>query len=153
VYDASMDATTVRARFLPAMELLPNVGLILVLGYGGHQVLNGSLSIGALVAFTAYIVLLIWPLRMLGMIIAAGQRASASAHRAHEVLSTDPIVVDPLHPTRLPHSVSGHEGLGGPWRAGPPTSRPAGRAGGIGRSRGRDRKWEVDDCASGAALL
>ena len=112
VYDASMDATTVRARFLPAMELLPNVGLILVLGYGGHQVLNGSLSIGALVAFTAYIVLLIWPLRMLGMIIAAGQRASASAHRAHEVLSTDPIVVDPPHPTRLPRSGSGHEGLG-----------------------------------------
>ena len=81
VYDASIDATKVRARFLPAMELLPNVGLILVLGYGGHQVLNGSLSLGELVAFNAYIVLLIWPLRMLGMIIAAGQRASASAQR------------------------------------------------------------------------
>jgi ATP-binding cassette subfamily B protein len=102
VYDASIDATEVRARFLPAMELLPNVGLILVLGYGGHQVLNGSLSVGALVAFTAYIVLLIWPLRMLGMIIAAGQRASASAHRAHEILSTDPVIVDPAHPRRLP---------------------------------------------------
>jgi ATP-binding cassette subfamily B protein len=112
VYDASMDATTVRARYLPAMELLPNIGLILVLGYGGHQVLSGSLSIGALVAFTAYIVLLIWPLRMLGMIIAAGQRASASAHRAHEVLSTDPIVVDPPHPRRLPAGANGHTGLG-----------------------------------------
>ena len=108
VYDASMDATGVRARFLPAMELLPNVGLILVLGYGGHQVLNGSLSVGALIAFTAYIVLLIWPLRMLGMIIAAGQRASASAHRAHEILSTDPVIVDPVHPLHLPKD----EGVG-----------------------------------------
>lgn len=112
VYDASMEAVTVRARYLPAMELLPNIGLILVLGYGGHQVLNGSLSIGALIAFTAYIVLLIWPLRMLGMIIAAGQRASASAHRAHEVLSTDPTIVDPLHPQSLPRNGRNHEGLG-----------------------------------------
>jgi ATP-binding cassette subfamily B protein len=112
VYDASMDATKVRSRFLPAMELLPNVGLILVLAYGGHQVLNGSLSLGELVAFNAYIVLLIWPLRMLGMIIAAGQRASASAQRAHEVLSRDPEIVDPPHPVRLPPGATGHFGLG-----------------------------------------
>ena len=112
VYDASIDATKVRARFLPAMELLPNVGLILVLGYGGHQVLNGSLSLGELIAFNAYIVLLIWPLRMLGMIIAAGQRASASAQRANEVLSTDPDIVDPLHPVRLPSADGGHAGMG-----------------------------------------
>jgi ATP-binding cassette subfamily B protein len=112
VYDASMEATSVRSRFLPAMELLPNIGLILVLGYGGHQVLNGSLSVGALVAFTAYIVLLIWPLRMLGMIIAASQRASASAHRVHEILSTDPTIVDPPHPVHLPGGREGHHGLG-----------------------------------------
>ncbi len=112
VYDASMDATKVRSRFLPAMELLPNVGLILVLAYGGHQVLNGALSLGELIAFNAYIVLLIWPLRMLGMIIAAGQRASASAQRAHEVLSRDPEIIDPPHPVHLPTGSTGHFGLG-----------------------------------------
>ena len=112
VYDASIEATQVRSRYLPAMELLPNVGLILVLAYGGHQVLNGALSLGELIAFNAYIVLLIWPLRMLGMIIAAGQRASASAQRAHEVLSTDPVIVDPPHPVRLPTGSTGHFGLG-----------------------------------------
>ena len=107
VYDASIEATQVRSRYLPAMELLPNVGLILVLGYGGHQVLNGSLSLGELIAFNAYIVLLIWPLRMLGMIIAAGQRASASAQRAHEVLSTDPVIVDPPIPSTCPRAAPG----------------------------------------------
>jgi ATP-binding cassette subfamily B protein len=112
VYDASIAATQVRARYLPAMELLPNVGLILVLAYGGHQVLNGSLSLGELVAFNAYIVLLIWPLRMLGMIIASSQRAAVSAERAHEVLSTEPGIVDPEHPTRLPQGNTGHFGLG-----------------------------------------
>jgi ATP-binding cassette subfamily B protein len=112
VYDASIEATNIRARYLPAMELLPNIGLILVLGYGGHQVLDGSLSLGELVSFNAYIILLIWPLRMLGMIIAASQRAAASAERAHDVLSTEPSIVDPDHPVGLPQGSNGHFGLG-----------------------------------------
>src|SRR4029079_12534806 len=101
-YDESMKATRVRAVFLPALELLPNIGLILVLAYGGHQVLNGSLSLGALVAFNVYVVMLIWPLRMLGMIIAQAQRAVASSQRVHEVLVAEPRIIDPAEPTALP---------------------------------------------------
>ena len=84
-----------RARFAPALELLPNIGLIATLGYGGHQVLDGHLLIGELVAFNVYVVMLIWPLRMLGMIIAQGQRSAASAERVFEVLSTDPAIAEP----------------------------------------------------------
>jgi ATP-binding cassette, subfamily B, bacterial len=102
VYDESMAAAMTRARFLPAMELLPNLGLIAVLGYGGHQVLNGSLSLGTLVMFNVYIAMLIWPLRMLGMIVAQSQRAAVSAERVDEVLSTEPEVDDPAHPAELP---------------------------------------------------
>ena len=113
LYDVSMEAARVRACFLPAMELLPNIGLIAVLGYGGHQVVAGTLSLGSLVAFNVYIALLIWPLRMLGMIIAQGQRAAASGDRVHEVLATAPEVVDPPHPTPLPVAAGGgHAGLG-----------------------------------------
>lgn len=113
IYETSMRAARVRARFLPAMELLPNVGLILVLGYGGHQVVSGTLSIGELLAFNLYIGLLIWPLRMLGMIIAQGQRAAASAQRVHEVLVTEPVVVSPRDPVPLPRGRGGsHEGVG-----------------------------------------
>ncbi|MEY2452201.1 MAG: ATP-binding cassette, subfamily bacterial [Acidimicrobiaceae bacterium] len=107
VYDESMKATRVRAVFLPALELLPNIGLILVLGYGGHQVLDGHLSLGALVAFNVYVVMLIWPLRMLGMILAQSQRAVASSQRVHEVLTADPEVVDPDDPQRLPVASAG----------------------------------------------
>ncbi|HEX6570060.1 MAG TPA: ABC transporter ATP-binding protein, partial [Acidimicrobiales bacterium] len=91
-----------RARFLPGMELLPNLGLIMVLGYGGHQVLNGSLSLGTLVMFNVYIAMLIWPLRMLGMIVAQSQRAAVSAERVDEVLATAPAVDDPADPVPLP---------------------------------------------------
>jgi ATP-binding cassette subfamily B protein len=94
VYEASMGAARVRARYLPAMELLPNIGLILVLGFGGYQVLNDNLSLGQLVEFNVYIYLLIWPLRMLGQIVAQGQRASVSSQRVGHVLSTAPAIVD-----------------------------------------------------------
>ena len=56
--------------------------------------LDGSLSLGHLVAFNVYIGLLIWPLRMLGQIIARRQRAAASAQRVQEVLATEPVIVD-----------------------------------------------------------
>ena len=102
VFDAAMDASKVRAKYLPAIELMPNVGLVAVLAYGGHQVLNGNMAIGTLLAFNLYVVLLIQPLRMLGMIIAQAQRAAAAAQRVVEVLSTAPVVTDPDHPESLP---------------------------------------------------
>ena len=66
----------------------------MVLWYGGHQVLDGHLTIGELVAFNAYVLMLVWPLRMTGMIVAQAQRAVASAQRIDEVLSTAPAIVD-----------------------------------------------------------
>jgi ATP-binding cassette, subfamily B, bacterial len=102
VYGRSMEAARIRATFLPALELLPNLGLILTLGYGGHQVLAGTLTLGELVAFNVYVLMLIWPLRMLGMIVAQGQRAVAAGERVHEVLSTEPVVDEPDHAFSLP---------------------------------------------------
>ncbi|HKE72959.1 MAG TPA: ABC transporter ATP-binding protein, partial [Acidimicrobiales bacterium] len=102
VYDESMAAARTRSRFQPAMELIPNLGLIAVLGYGGHQVLNHELSLGTLVMFNIYVGMLIWPLRMLGMIVAQAQRAAVSAERVDDVLSTEPAVDDPAHPAALP---------------------------------------------------
>jgi ATP-binding cassette subfamily B protein len=102
VFRESMRAAKVRATYLPALELLPNIGLIATLGYGGHQVLAGSLTLGELVAFNVYVVMLIWPLRMLGMIIAQGQRSAASAERVHEVLETSPGIAEPPDGRSLP---------------------------------------------------
>lgn len=110
VYDASMGATRVRATYWPILEFLPTLGLVGTLWYGGHQVLDGHLTIGTLVAFNVYVVLLIWPLRMLGMILAQAQRATASAQRVHEVLAAEPQVVDPAHPVALPARHAGHAG-------------------------------------------
>jgi len=98
----SLKAAGIRSRFLPAIDLLPSLGLIAVLGYGGHRVVNGDLSIGDLVAFNVYLTMLVWPLRNIGMMVALGQRAAAALVRVHEVLSTEPAVRSPKQPRSLP---------------------------------------------------
>ena len=83
-----------RARWTPAVQNLPQVGLALVLGFGGWMVIQGHLGIGAIVAFNSYLLMLQAPFMMLGMIIMMGQRAAASAGRIYEILDEQPTVVD-----------------------------------------------------------
>ena len=77
VRTASLRAAGIRRHYLPAIDLMPSVGLILVLGVGGHLVAQGSLSIGGLVAFNAYVALLVWPLRTIGMTVSWNSRVSS----------------------------------------------------------------------------
>jgi ATP-binding cassette, subfamily B, bacterial len=98
----SLQAAKVRSAFLPALDLLPNLGLLAVLALGGHLVLNGDMSEGQMLEFMQYIGLLIFPLRNLGMTVAFGQRAAAALLRVNEVLSTVPAVADPERPLELP---------------------------------------------------
>jgi ATP-binding cassette, subfamily B, bacterial len=100
----SIGAARIRAKYLPAIELLPQLGLIAVLGLGGLRVINGDLTLGQLVQFNFFVALLVSPLRMLGMTIAWAQRAGAALERVNEVLDAVPEVVDPEHPQRLTDS-------------------------------------------------
>ena len=94
VYDRAMSLARLRSSFTPLMELLPTLGLVAVLYVGGREVVAGRLTIGELVAFNFAIVQLIYPLRMTAIIVAAASRASASAARVHEVLSTEAEISD-----------------------------------------------------------
>ena len=83
-----------RARWSPAMQNLPQLGLALVLLFGGYMVIHGHLGIGAILAFNSYLLMLQAPFTMLGMIVMMGQRAAASADRIYEVLDERPTIVD-----------------------------------------------------------
>ena len=98
----SLEAAKLRSRFLPAIDLLPSIGLIAVLGMGGHRVINGDMTVGDLVKFNAYITMLIWPLRNIGMTVAMAQRSAVALMRVNEVLSTPSAVTDPPAPKQLP---------------------------------------------------
>ena len=107
IWNVSLVAAKIRSKFLPALDLLPSIGLIAVLGIGGHRVINGQMTVGDLVKFNAYITMLIWPLRNLAMTVALAQRASVALVRVDEVLSTPSLVIDPLSPTSLPTPMAG----------------------------------------------
>ena len=94
VYDQSIAQARLRAHFLPLIDLLPTLGLVGILWYGGHQVLDGNLTVGDIVAANIYVVMLIWPLRMVGMLLGQLSRAAASAGRIHAVLATDAAIDD-----------------------------------------------------------
>jgi len=94
VYDRAVEAVRLRAGFMPLVDFLPNLALVAILWWGGHLVLDGRLELGLLVAFNSYVLMLIWPLRMAGMLIAQASRSSAAAGRIDEILATEPEIVD-----------------------------------------------------------
>jgi len=83
-----------RARFTPILQNLPQVGLALVLVFGGIMVIQGKVGIGAILAFNAYLLMLQAPFMMLGMLIMMGQRAAASADRIFDIMDERPDIVE-----------------------------------------------------------
>jgi ATP-binding cassette subfamily B protein len=86
VLEKALEGARLRSRFLPLVDFLPALALVAILWYGGHLVLDGELAIGDLVAFNSFILMLIWPLRMAGMLLAQASRASSSAGRSRRTV-------------------------------------------------------------------
>jgi len=100
VMDKSMEATRQRAFYNPLLAFLPNLGLAVVLLVGGHQVANGTLTLGDFTAFYTYLLMMIGPMRMLGVALGLAQRATASGARLFEILDVEPAIVS--GPRELP---------------------------------------------------
>ena len=66
VFDQSMFSTRLRAFYNPMISFLPNLGLAAVLLVGGRQVVNGTITLGEFVTFNTYLLMLMFPMRMLG---------------------------------------------------------------------------------------
>jgi ATP-binding cassette subfamily B protein len=86
IFRQSVRATRQQALYLPALSFLPLLAQAAVLLAGGRLVIDGQLTIGAFVAFNVYLLMLVFPLRMLGMWIGQIQRATASGERIFEIL-------------------------------------------------------------------
>src|SRR6188472_2963953 len=103
----ALDVARLDAVFNPALEVLPLIGIAAVLWIGGRQVISGGLSLGLFVAFNAYVVMLVWPLRVLGQRVSTLQKALAASARITEVLETEPRLREPRHPQELDQPVRG----------------------------------------------
>ncbi|HEX5096129.1 MAG TPA: ABC transporter ATP-binding protein, partial [Acidimicrobiia bacterium] len=102
VYERGIALARLRARYNPLLEVLPTLGLVGILYVGGHEVIDGNLSVAALITFNFYILQLVFPLRMTSFMVAQISRASASATRVYEILATDPEIVERPHSEPLP---------------------------------------------------
>src|SRR4051794_36678377 len=102
VFDQSIYTTRVQAFFSPLIGLLPQIGIALVLLVGGREVIHGSLSLGAFVAFYTYVGMLAGPMRSLGMALGMAQRAVASGNRMFEILDREPAIQSPPGAPALP---------------------------------------------------
>jgi ABC-type multidrug transport system fused ATPase/permease subunit len=102
VFDQSIYTTRVQAFFSPLIGLLPQIGIALVLLVGGREVINGSLSLGAFVAFYTYVAMLAGPMRSLGMTLGMAQRAVAGGNRMFEILDREPAIQSPPGAPELP---------------------------------------------------
>src|SRR6476469_9125072 len=102
VVRTALDVASVDAVFLPALEALPLLGILVVLWYGSHRVLSGAITIGTFAAFSFYLALLVNPLRTIGQRVGTFQRAAAAARRVTEVLQAEPVVVEAERARRFP---------------------------------------------------
>lgn len=102
VFRRSIDANRQRAIYVPLLSFLPLLSQAVVLFYGGHMVADGTLALDSFFAFNVLVLMLVMPLRMLGMWIGQAQRATASGERIFEVIDEAEDVTDVPEARRLP---------------------------------------------------
>ena len=80
--------------FIWVLVLIPNLTLAGVLLAGALAVAADSLTVGGLVAFITYVLILVWPIEELGWILAMAEEAETAAGRVWEVFDTEPVIAD-----------------------------------------------------------
>lgn len=93
---------TVRTQHIPLIDFIASLSTVVIIWYGGQQVINQSLTIGELVAFTTYLGQLITPVRRLGVIIPAVAMASAAGERIYSILDSQSEVTDKPDARKMP---------------------------------------------------
>jgi ATP-binding cassette subfamily B multidrug efflux pump len=89
------------AKIMPTTNFLTTISVILILWFGGQMVMSGTLTVGEIVAFNAYILMLAEPAQQLTGLVNAGGEAAAGAQRVFEVLDTKPAIQTPKDAVKL----------------------------------------------------
>jgi ATP-binding cassette subfamily B multidrug efflux pump len=102
---ANLDGILAYAWFYPAIELLSSIAIALIIWYGGGKVMQGMLTLGALVAFTQYSNRFFQPIADMSEKYNILQSAMASSERLFKLIDTPATVVNPpnaIRPARPP---------------------------------------------------
>ena len=94
LYASRVRAVRLMARYNPALQAVPALGQVGVLALGGWLAIRGSITLGTFVAFSAYLIQLVGPVRALASLVTTGQQARASVIRVFEVIDSRPALTD-----------------------------------------------------------
>jgi ATP-binding cassette subfamily B protein len=92
----SLEGIRARALLWTQLNFLPNLSLVAVLLLGGYNVVQGTLTIGGLIAFMNYVFMLTWPMDAIGYILSMSEECQTASQRLNEVLDSRPEIAD--HP-------------------------------------------------------
>ncbi len=104
---ANIKVAVIQGLLFPVSTLVGNVGMLLVLYFGGRQVISGTITLGDFVAFITYLYMLVWPMMAVGWVSNLVQRGLTSLARIHRLLATRPLL-DSGSPARPEPRVSAH---------------------------------------------
>ncbi len=90
----SLEGIESRALLWTQLNFLPNLSLVAVLLLGGFNVVQGSLTIGGLVAFMNYVFMLTWPMDAIGWVLSMSEECQTASERLNEVLDSSPDIAD-----------------------------------------------------------
>ncbi len=106
-FDIKVTMARIRAFFMPLSRLISSVSVVVIIWYGGIQVINGRLTLGTVLAFYFYMGKLMHPVRMLGFMTSMFVRTQAAADRVFEIIDAEIDVHDKEDAIELA-SVDGH---------------------------------------------
>ena len=86
------------AVLMPSMMLILSLTSVAILWFGSIRVNNGTMQIGAMIAFLQYATQILFAILMVAVIFVLLPRAAASATRINEVLDKEPTIADPVQP-------------------------------------------------------
>ncbi len=91
---AFYDQARINSLMSAWMPFFASVAQLVIILYGGHQVMTGQISVGDLVFFFACLGMLLQPIRMAGMLVMLLQRAAVATDRLYEIYDTEPEISD-----------------------------------------------------------
>ena len=94
MYRASYRAAWLSALFLPLVQVISALALVLIVLRGGQLAMEGALTIGGIQAFISYLIIMLWPIQDLARVYAGLQQAVASAERTFSLIDTQPELTD-----------------------------------------------------------
>ena len=106
-FKRNLEGTKLRSFYLPLATLISSMSGVLIVWYGGGQVINQVITVGSLVTFYFYIARIAQPIRMIGFILTMFQRATASAERVFDIIDAKSLVSDKEGAIEL-KAVKGH---------------------------------------------